>query len=58
MRAVGGEHMTDRQAATADEAVTSEVVQVPFIDTQRAVEPHRLIEACRDHGAAVGVATS
>src|SRR3954447_5785479 len=39
---VGSEHVPDRQATTATEAVAGEVVQMPFIDTHRSMEPDRV----------------
>src|SRR6478672_492551 len=53
MCSVSGEHMPDRQSTTATEAVTAEIVQVPFIHTHRAVEPDRVIEAGRIHSLVV-----
>src|SRR6478672_4779202 len=38
---IGGEDMPGRQATTATEALAAEIVQVPFIDAHRPVEPDR-----------------
>ena len=44
MGAVGGEDVPDRQAPTAHVGVARDVVDVPSIGPQRAMEPHRVVE--------------
>ena len=44
VHAVEVEDVTDAHAACADEAVAGELLQVPVVGADRAVEPDRVIE--------------